>query len=722
MWRYAIVTLVSIIFFFLRGGEWLVSSLNANWGYVIDQLGLAIIATTLLRSWLRDKKIFKLSTATIVIITSIIILTHYNSFYRAILDEWLNVIQDMQAIDRGAPAESTGFYITRERYAWAPFIAFHETVGLTKPYSNLILSAFGILMIGGAALSSAWLAGIISGSKKAAMITGLLVGISPNSFASLPWPSSVQGDSLAIILVTFTVGTWILGRKHNDTKGIIIALLFLAAALKGGGSVRTITAGALLVITDFVVFSKDFKPKFLLSWFGAFAITIFFYISNNAVHMAPRAESVSLIVRGAQIMELTTKSFVPPTILSWGIKRLLIFEGKITFVIAFGIIIFALGSLLSLYSFRKRNFKLFTWGWAWFYATAFYAPWFAEGYGTTLTSINDRIVFNLNDMAGFKYAYLPLAGLHIMLGIALANLISSKKFRKVFIVLTIILLALRSYEFLKLDYGWRKARGAIDQEWQRAVFTILPPDKQTDSDQKYLVLLDGPHNPIYSSMFSVQQGLYFGTSVIFYNDPEKFYLEKFTNDNPHLNNVYALAWDSGKLKMLDSTPTFRTWLSKAENVSWSTNNFSDWKVDGKKDGDFYTSESTIFGEKEVAYISPELEIHLPNPKTINTTLSILVKNSKADSAKSTFRIGVLCNSEHGITVRRDLVSNQKTKEDEVHDTTIIIPFIQKSIESTLNGTLSCEGGIIRQIVIMGPTSVSFKLLELQITFPYPSQS
>lgn len=708
-------------FFFLKGVQFFLNKYDGNWAYVIEQLGLGLIAIFLSVSWLKGRKTFRLGWLNAAVIILLIYVTHTYSFNRSIFDEWFNVISPLHAIhfQKVAP-EKTSFYQTRERYAWAPFTAFYEIVGFDKPYSNRLLDGYGILFMVAASLAGAWLAGTISGSKVAALIAGLLIGISPNSISSLPWPSSVQGDSLGVILVALMVGAWIIARQKKDSKGIIIALLFLAAALKGGGSVRTITSGGLLIATDVILFSKDFKKQWLWQWLGVIAIEVFYFLMTSSVQMPPRTQAVPLVVRVAQIMELTTKSFIPPTILAKLIGYLVGVSTKVSWLITLGAAIFIVGWGLTVWCFLVRRGRIFSWAWVWFFLTIFFVPWFAEGYGSTLASINDRSAFNLTDLAGFKYSYLPLVGLHVVVGIFLAKLILQKK--KLFLYLTLALLAFRAWEFMFLDHKWAVEIGSPNQKWQNMLFPMLYPGKLSPQHPKYLVLADGRNNPIYWQSFSVEHGMYFDGSVIFSNSAEEFFKKQFSQKTIEPQDVYALGWDSGKQQMLDLTPIFRRWLENPNSVLWQETVFKNWSSKN------YTKEGLIvptivkFGDivrrQESELISPTLAFSLPGSGPIEVRLNLYIENLIA-SRNSSVSVGLLCNTDHGKKKAKELIGWQKTAQDQINESKVKIPLYGRAGYVSAIGKTKCGGVTLAKIVITGSPEIRFKINILELTFPYP---
>jgi hypothetical protein len=719
---------ILILFFFLKGPQFLFNKFNGNLAYVADQIGLFTIAFALAYFWLKGKKVFSLTMGLILLVSLVVVLAHYNSFYRAIFDEWSNIISGLNDIHyRGIDPIRTGFYITRDRYPWAPFVLFYEVFGIYGTHSNFLMSSFGILMIAFAALSGAWLAGVISGKKTAALLAGLLIGISPNSFASLPWPSSLEGDSLAIVMVVITVGIWIIARRRKSSWGILLSYLFLAASLKGGGSVRTITAGLLLIATDLTIFLKDFKKKWIFDWIGIFAIEVIYYVLTEAVHMTARTESVPLVVRGAQIMELTTKSFIPPTILTKIIENLIYHNDKVIWVVVIGVVIFILGSIFALMSIFKFNgkYKLFAWGWIWFYLTASYAPWFAEGYGATLNSIHDRAVFSLLEQAGFKYAYLPLVALHVCIAIALATLIAKKSTRKIFIILTLALILFRGVEFLQLDYRWRKEKGEIDSEWQQALFKLVPQNLEFQDKPYMVMLVDGKHNPIAASMGSVQLGLYHNGSVLIYSNAVEFFQTMTARQVP-FEKIFALGWDSGNLKEIDMTNIFRDWLKNRDSFNLQITNFEDWKSSKFSNG-FVFPESISFGDvvqgKDSAFESSELNILLPATDTMNMKVYADIESTlKNVGIKGAYlNIAFVCNSDHGKKIRAELVDSQQTEEDQLNDSRIKIS-VTKTGNVMLNSPIKCFGPVLKKIVISGSPYIKFKLTKIELGFPYPNIS
>lgn len=700
MYRYLALEISLISFFFLRGGQLLFNRFSANWAYVFDQLGLALVGTLLAVIWLKSKHSFKLSWFIVVGISALVIATHYRSFYRPIIyDEWNNVISSLNILhDRQANPEQLPFFATRERYAWAPFTAIYEIYGIDKPYSAEVMSAFTILMILGAALAGAWLAYVISGNKIAALIAGLLIGISPNSFASLPWPSSTQGESLGIILTSLTVGVWIVARQTKDPKGILLALLLLAATLKGGGSVRTITVGSLLIMSDIILFSKDIRKRWFIEWLAVLVVGIFYFFSNSGVHVGSFRESVPFLVRAAQMMELTSKSFIPPTLLAWLMEYLIAFNASFKWVVVLGALIFTLGWGLVLLLIVKGKLRIFTWGWMWFYLTVFFTVWFGEEFGSTLESINDRYVFNML-RAGYKYAYLPLVGMHVAIGAILGSLIIHKfTWRKLFFIITILIIGFRSYEFLKLDYHWRVEHSIPNREWQKALFKIIPRSSTNPSNPKVLVLVDGKHNPMFSPAYSAINGMYYDKSVIYFGNVDDFYNEAVIKDNIPPERVFALGWDSGKQKIVDLTFVFRKWLQDPDTVSWRVDDFRNW------------SSNT----------SPELNVFLPNPNNISLKLDILVEDLSDEILKDDFfTAAILCNSDHGKANVKKLVNNQMTLADQLGKSRVEIPLSGRRGHVTLNAKLRCDGSILKQVVLSAPTTIRFKLIKMEISFPLP---
>lgn len=689
--------------------------LNGNWIYIFEQLGLAFIGFVGIFFWLRNKQVFKLKGLVVLGIFLLVFITHYNFFYRAIFDEWGNIISSLNTLHyTKQSSESTPYYYSRERYAWAPFSLFYEVVGFDKSYSNVLMGGFGILMIFGAALSGAWLTGVLTKNHAATFIAGLLIGISPNTFASLPWPSSIQGDSLGIVLVSLSVAVWIVARKTKDYKGILLSFLFLAAALKGGGSVRTITAFSLLVMTDVVLFSKSFKKKWLFDWAAVFIIESLYLFTTSSVRMPPRFEGVPFIVRGAQIMELTTKSFIPPTILVKIIAYLIHLNPNIIWVVAIGLIIFTTGWTLAIFGFIKKKWKLFIWAWFWFYLTVFYAPWFAEGYGITLSSINDRLNFNLLDLAGYKYAYLPLVAMHVVVAIFLSALMKRK--RKLFITLIIALIGFRSYEFMNLDYKWRLEVGVPNQEWQKTLFGLLPLDFVSVYRPNYLVLVDGKNNPIYSSSFLVEHGMYSNGSVVFFKDVDSFFA---TMDKEKIdpNKIIALGWDSGKQKMVNVTEMFRNWLKDEKSANWVSSGF---------DTGFYQPKAVSIGNEikfsESQVVSPELNVILPSPQSMVLKINMDIEDflQYKGNKDASFDIKILCNSDHGKLKRSQLINNQMTSDDQLDSSKVIVPVGKKRGRTVVSATLRCNGAILKKMIISGSPSVQYKINNIELSFPYPS--
>lgn len=720
-----LLNLILIPPFFLKGVQFLLNRFNGNWAYIIDQLGLAAVSVSILFIWLRKKRLFKLSKTVVLIIVALVLVTHYNSFFRAIFDEWLNIIGDINLIHyTKTDPSATGFYITRDRYAWGPFVAFYETVGIDKPYSNFLMSSFGIIAIVGASLAGAWLAGVVFKNNLASLITGLLIGISPNTFASLAWPSSVQGDSLGVILTIFTVSAWIIARKTKDKRGILISLLLLAASLKGGGSVRTIMVGILLILSDLVLFRKYLNKKWVWDWLAVVLIEVFYYLATPAVHLVPREESVSAVVRVAQLMELTAKSLVPPTILAKLITIFLPVKINTIWVVVIGSIIFMLGWLFALLGFIKKKWSLFVFAWIWFFATIFYAPWFAEGYGKTLASINDRMVFNIPANAGFKYAYLPLVALHIFLAVVLAKLIKIKK--KLGILLTVLIIGFRGIEFLKLDHDWKLQNAIPNREWQQLLFNLIPIQSADPAKPKALVLVDGKNNPLVSQSFPVQHGMYIQNSVVFYNSVSEF----FKNDHEIgglrylLDDIFAFGWDSGSQKAVDLTRIYRDWIKDAKKADTEIHSFSDWKSDFPlQDGFIMPGEvyiGNVVNPVESKFTSPELSIPVPNPNNINLEVGF---NTEAlfelkPSGDRLLTLAILCNSDHGIKKQSDLINNQKTVEDQLNFSRVRVKIYNHGSQ-TAAVTTKCEGPVIKKIVISGSPNFKYKLNRIRLGFSYP---
>lgn len=709
MFRLHIATqILLVVFFFLRGGRWLLSSYNANWAYIFDQVALPALAIVLAFSWhrkkllkknfLKRKSLLKVDWVVVLLISLVIILTHYYSFYRVIFDEWNNIVKPIILLDKNVqPPLTEIFFFSRERYVWWPFVLLYKTFGFVKP-NSMVLGTAGVFMTILASLAGAWLAWVISKRRAAALLTGLLVGISPNTFASLFNPSNVLGDNFGIIMVSLTVGTWFIARRDSDKRGLFISLLLLAATLKSGGAVRTMTVGSLLILTDLVFFWKKIRHNFIVPWTGVVGIGALFYLTNPAVQIgtadsANVSHEASLIVRGAQLLELVARSFFSPAVL----KKLIPFLSNLNlsspnyfWIVTIGALTFIAGWVVSLFLFFRGRSRILLWCWCWFFLTIFYVPWSAEGYGTSLNSIDSRSGFT-DLFPGFRYAYIPLLGVHIALGIALDNLLKQKKWRKVALLIITTFMVFRAGEFLKYEYKWYTDMSVPGRSWQKAVFEVLPPETIDSSKDFKVVIVDGVHNPMSGVGGWVGTAIYAGKHVLFYESVDEFYLDWIKSKTP-LDQVYAFGWDSGKQEEVNISDAFRRWLLSPESV---TKKFSD-----------------------ISQAQEELDIPLPNPGQMILKVE-LGASTDTVTPGSHFKAALLCNTDHGKKKEKEMFWKQRTLEDWLSRSQVKFSVPNSGKKQTLTSPIKCEGGRLKRIVFEIPAGFPYKIEGIEISFPAP---
>lgn len=581
-----------ILFFFFRGGQFLFNNFNPNWAYIIDQLGLAVVGGILALIWLKKKNYFKIGWIITILIFLLVMMSHYHSFYRTFMfDELRNIIAPLGILHgyHGDPSSvAPGFAGPsgiRERYGWSITTLVYELVGINHSYSIFAYPLSGILLLVFASLGAAWVAGLLSNSKLAAFITGLLVGIAPNSFMTLIWPTNIQTDGLGAILVTFTIGIWIIARKTENKKGIFIAIILLAATLKGGSVVRTAMAGGLLILTDIIFFSNFIKKGAWKEWVKIIVVSIAFYIPNAAAHWqlptTPSANTMDFATRLSFLADATTRTFIPPLMIVPLLNHLkYVFQG-ITWTVLIGTILFVTGSALALFTFFKKKYRFIIWGWIWFYACIWYIPWLAELYSKPNDDVGDLT------FAGYKYGYLSMFGIYIALGIFLSSQI--KKFylvneqkKKVlgilFAILTAVILFYRLDEFVKLDLFWRKEFSTHVRSWYSLVFTTIPPptgsSNKTSERPSVLVEIDMTYpNQMTREASLFIPVMYYDGSLLYYDDVNTFYKEAIIEKKIPPERVHAITWNVNKKEIVNISSSFRRWLINNRNTKDNIPNF-----------------------------------------------------------------------------------------------------------------------------------------------------
>ncbi len=790
---YIIGGAILMVFFFSRGGQWLAAPLGQNWAYIFDQLTLPVIAGLVAWRYLAAKKDrFRLDWLTIVILLLSVLATHYYSFYRTFFnDEWLNILWSLRLLNDHTSV-SFVFLKWREVYAWGPFTLVYQLVTITKPWSLPVFSGVAVLLLAGASLAGAWLTGVISRNRLAALVAGLLIGISPNTFGSLPWLSNIQGDSFGIILTLVTVGTWLIARRSKDSTGILVALLMLAATLKGGGAVRSATVGALLGITDIIFFSRQLIKRGWLAWVGIASITGLFYILNYGAHVSSGfQQQIPLAVGLAHLADATTRAFIPPVALA----KLLPWLDKVTpnstWVIWLGGGLFLLGSAVALIGLFQKSLRIFTWGWLWFYATIFYVPWLAVGFSPNFSGINDQV--NLL-YGGYKYAYLPLIGLYLAVAIIVGRALANKTWRIPVAVLMMAIVLIQSYEFMQLDRLWSLEKNRSSRAWYQALITIVPPEQTSAATPRALLIVDGKNNPLASAMAEYREfnfitsSLYPEDSLFVFNDFSSFSKKAIAELKIPAERVFALGWDSGSQKMIDLTGTFRQWLVSHESVNWRETNFDEWTSSTPKENGFFAPQ---FGRplgknhlvREPFIISPPLRVPIPSGMVVTLDLSVEAKNdlpadgtvlervalnsqfpntlllprqafdptikkwyddnfgeilkgglltlapelltkqdyyvSKAQfrDIPPVFRVGAICQSDHGKLQAKQLFNNQELLVNQLARQQVELTPQVVNGNVILSAALPCQGPELHRLVILGPPNARFTINELTISFP-----
>jgi len=542
-----VVLALVVLIFFTRMPQVLFSPMGPNWAYVIDQLTLPVIALAIAWRFILRVERFRLGWGTILAITVGTLIAHYISFGRTFFyDEFANILTPMHLVDQfglNAPVDISGLTRWREMYSWGVFALLFKTIGLLKPYSVEIFTLVGMFFLTGGALAGGWLAGILTRSRLVALIAGLLIGISPNTFGALPWISNMQGDSMAIILSVLTVGTWYVARSRNKPVGILIALLLLVATLKSGGVVRTATIGGILVATDVFFFPRPIRSRWK-QWGAVVLIMLSFYVLNPSLHAPSPSAGAPFTVRLAQLAEATTRTFIPPTLQ----KPLLDYGHQYfpysTLVIPIGAWLFGMGTLLAIAFYIKKRFLIFIWGWVWFWLTIFYVPSFAVGFGTTLEHITDKWDYLF---AGYKYSYLPLVGLYIALaalvGVGTRLLWERRHYVAVGVVAAMVvgMFWFRVKEFLILEKNWQIERSIPDK-------MVIQTLTQTLGKNPGTTAIYVPHtgrDPLINALESnkIYNALYPWGSIFVTDTLGEIVKSKY-------ERVYQMQWDEKELKVL----------------------------------------------------------------------------------------------------------------------------------------------------------------------------
>lgn len=581
-----------ILFFFFRGGQFLLNNLSPNWAYIIDQLGLAIIGGILGLMWLKKKNYFNFGWITALLIVILVLMSHYHSFYRTFMfDELRNIIAPLGILHgyHGDPSSvAPGFAGPsgiRERYGWSITTLVYELVGINHSYSIFAYPISSILLLVIASLGAAWIAGLLSNSKIAAFITGLLVGIAPNSFMALIWPTNMQTDGLGAILVTFTIGIWLIARKTEDKKGVLIALILLAATLKGGSVVRTAMTGGLLILTDIIFFPNLIKKGAWRDWLKIIIVSIAFYMPNAAAHWqlptTPSAKTMDFATRLSFLADATTRSFIPPLMLIPLLNHLKAISYNITWTVAIGITFFTIGTVTALFTFLKSKYRYVAWGWVWFYACIWFFPWLAELHSKPNDDAGDLT------FAGYKYGYLSMFGIYIVLGIFLSSQIRKFYFVKeqkkkvvgvLFAILAAGILLYRLDEFVKLDLFWRKEFSTHVRAWYTLVFTTIPPptgpSNKASEKPSALVEIDKTYpNQMTREASLFVPVMYYDGSLLFYDDVNTFHKEVIIEKKIPPERVHAITWDVNKKEVINISSALRRWLIEGRNSKEDIPNF-----------------------------------------------------------------------------------------------------------------------------------------------------
>lgn len=542
-----VVLALVVLFFFLRLGQTIFAPLGPHGAYVIDQLTLPIIALVIAWRWILRVERFRLGWPIIIAIGSVTLIAHFISFNRTFFyDEFTNIFTPMNLIDQfgsNPPVDVSNLTRWREMYAWGPFALLFKTVGLLRPYSVEVFVTVGMAFLTAAALAGAWLAGILTKNRLVALIAGGLIGISPNTFGSLPWISNIQGDSLAIILSVATVGTWYLARSQSNSKGILIALLLLAATLKGGGVVRTAMIGGMLVVTDVLFFPHPILKRWK-QWGAVVVIMLLFYLLNPALHALSTSQSGTFAARMGYLAEATTRTFIPPTLQKPMLDYLHQYFPLYTLVIPIGAWLFGIGTLLAIAFYLKKRFLIFTWGWIWFWLTIFYVPALAVGFGTKLEQITDKWDYLF---AGYKYAYLPLVGVYLALAVLLGLGITLFWQRRAWVasgalaLLVLLLFWFRVNEFIILEKNWQTERSIPD----KAVLETLTQTLGRSPGATAIYVAHTGRDPLINALESnhIQNALYPWDSIFVTDNFAEITKSAYVK-------VYRMQWDQKDLKVL----------------------------------------------------------------------------------------------------------------------------------------------------------------------------
>lgn len=774
-----------IVLFFANAGQVFFAKLGPHWSYIVDQSGLVIIAVLALAIWLKRHQHFRLRAVDVALIALVTLAAHLQSLDRSFFaHDWINLLNPIASLAQDPAAAVGPFFSNREIYAWWPFTLIYLLVGIGRPFS---LIAFNIAAVGaiiGVALAGGWLAGVVSGRRAAAIITGLLLAASPTSFASLPWHSNVLGDSIGIMLTCLMVGAWFIARKSDDRIGIVIALLLLAATLKGGSVVRTAMVGFLLVLVDLIFLRPLFGKREWLAWFAVAAVSLGYYIVTPAAHWKGSA-GIAYLVRFGYLFDGVTHAIYPPTLLAPLLKSLYVLKNDVPWTIVLGLTTAVLGTVAAVWLIKHRWLKIFSFGWFWFWLTIWFVPWLA--FDVAFLKDLSRIQYNVDWLfAGYKYAYLPLVGLVVAAGVIGAVFLDRLRTAKrtIFLVAFAALIVFRFVEFVWLEDNWQKNYAKPRNAVYHKLLAVVPPSSVSSDAKAILLVADGRDRFEVDTELKrdIIPVLYPGQSLLLVEDA-RLLPDTITNFNIPINNVFAIGWDSGSQQSVNLTELSRNWLKDPNKVSQHITDFTGWysnvKVQNGTLGSEFNKRGTRTIIKEPLMVSSELALALPSKMriTIKAELAEIAQRELPEQGAHRDRVVISRDSAHQLFLPRDfwndllpqwypgreqellnhkLLSSDDTFEPAMnlhnqpvrfviaalcqtpHDKLEVgefsfdqsLSFVelakgQTTLTSstrtgpvTLQAPLYCNGPRLRRLIIVGPTTVSFKLERIIIDFPY----
>lgn len=518
--------------------QYIFSFLGLNNAYMIDQMVPAIAGIYLGFKYLNNSEYRtaykKMGWIIPLVIAAAILYTHKESFNRTYFDEYTNLFRNFRlSAEYGLASSSDTFRNWREIYAWGPFVTLYNLLGgggnaITLP---IMLTVGFIGMIGGA-IALAWLAMMITGSRIAALITGLLFGINPNSFAQMPFISNIIGDNWGLMLACLTLGVFIVARRYKSMPGFLVSLFLLAVTLKSGGAVRIMTLGGVMILTDMLLMPKYKpeleKPRKWIAWAAIMGVTLLYAFTNPAI-VGRSGGARSLETGLAGLAEGTTYSFLPPTKMPAIYEYLHTIDPNRIWAVELGGYIFLAGSVLALLALLSKRYRIWAWGWAFFYGMIFFAPFTGDWAPGSLTAIRD-IVDPL--FAGYKYAYVPLAGIYLAIAAMIAITIHKRRWTAAILLPAIAaLIWFRAGEFMQLDKGWNEERSVRDKAGLE-VLVNLPKD--VNQVRPLHILATGKHNPLArqeAGIFPVY-AFYDETEVFMFTDRDEYNLAVKDLKNP----------------------------------------------------------------------------------------------------------------------------------------------------------------------------------------------